>query len=355
MRQLTCPQGNFFEDFVIDQEFIHGIPKTITQADASLYHALTADRNPLHCAETVAQVCGFKTMPIDNLLVFHIAFGKTVNDISLNAIANLGYAELKFHKACFAGDTLSVTSKVIGLKQNSNGKSGIVYVHSKATNQFDELVVSWKRWVMVNKKSQLSQAQTSHKPVLETQLSAEQLSLPQDFSMAQWQDNFSENQRRFDDWQIGDRLFHGAGITINDSDHSMATRLYQNNAKVHFDQHLMQQTPAAKRLVYGGHIISLCRSLSFNGLGNALWLAAINGGTHANPSFAGDTLYSHSEILDLQPVADRSDLGAVRIRLTGYKNDAPKNIDDLISETDGRRKFHKNLVLELDYWSFMVK
>ena len=90
--------------------------------------------------------------PIDPLLVFHVVFGKTVPDISLNAVANLGYADGRFLAPVFPGDTLRAVSEVIGVKENSNGKTGVVWVRTTGYNQENEEVLSYVRWVMVNKK-----------------------------------------------------------------------------------------------------------------------------------------------------------------------------------------------------------
>ncbi len=354
MTRLKTPSGNYFEDFKLAQVFEHAVPRTITEADATLYLALTGSRFALHCAKPIAESSGFKQTPLDNLLVFHIAFGKTVNDISLNAVANLGYAEVEFKQSCYAGDTLFVSSEVIGLKENSNGKNGVVYVRSKAVNQNNLEVVSWIRWVMVEKKTHGLTNSKSIIPEFKKQLTANKLNLPKN-NFDNWQASFSDNQIRFDEINIGDSIFHRDGITINDSEHSMATRLFQNNARVHFDQHLMDTSVHGKRLVYGGFIISLCRSLSYNGLGNLLWLSAINGGTHANPCFAGDTVYCLSEIIDKQIITGRDDVGLVRVRMLGIKNDMPDDMDYIYREVDGRNQYHKNLVLDLDYWAVVLK
>ena len=77
-----------------------------------------------------------------------------------------------------------------------------------------------------------------------------------------------------------------------------ATRLYQNTAKVHFNEHTEKDGRLGRRIVYGGHIISLVRMLSFNGLSNAFRILAINGGKHITPTVAGDTIYAWTEILD---------------------------------------------------------
>ena len=354
MSRLNSNQGNFFEDFYLGQQFKHGVPRTITQADATLYLALTGSRLALHCAEPIAQRCGFNTTPLDNLLVFHVAFGKTVNDISLNAVANLGYAEIRFHRPCFAGDTLSVTSEVIGLKQNSSGQSGIVYVRSIAKNQFEQDVVSWIRWVMVVRQQSTSEPHSAVVPQFQSTLEASQIAPPECLNCRDWQSSDSDNQPRFGDFAIGDSIFHRDGITINDSDHSLATRLYQNNARVHFDQHMMNTRATPQRLVYGGHIISICHALSYNGLGNGLWLSGINGGSHANPCYAGDTIYCQSEILDRQTINGRDDLGLIRIRMLGLKNATPDELDYLYRDNNGRTQYHPNLVLDLDYWTLML-
>ena len=129
MRPLN---GYFFEDYRVGQQFTHATPRTITAGDAALYIALTGARQAAHCAATVAEALGYPDTPIDDLLVFHIAFGKTVPDVSYNAVANLGYADVRFTAPVFAGDTLRCESSVIGLKQNWNGKTGVVYLRSNA-------------------------------------------------------------------------------------------------------------------------------------------------------------------------------------------------------------------------------
>ena len=106
----------------------------------------------MHCSEPLARAMGHRSCPLDDLLVFNMAFGKTVPDISYNAIANLGYADVRFLAPVYAGDTITCESEVIGVKENSNGKSGVVYVRSRAFNQDGAEVLAWARWVMVAKR-----------------------------------------------------------------------------------------------------------------------------------------------------------------------------------------------------------
>src|SRR5437588_6712297 len=142
----TSP-GNFFEDFSLGQVIQHATPRTITAGDVSLYTALYGPRFAVQSSDAFAQAIGYPKSPTDDLLVFHIVFGKTVPDISLNAVANLGYADCRFLKPVFPGDTLSATSEVIGLKENSNKQAGVVYVRSCGANQNGDIVLDYVRWV----------------------------------------------------------------------------------------------------------------------------------------------------------------------------------------------------------------
>ncbi len=343
--------GRFFEDFSLNEVIQHATPRTITAGDASLYIALTGSRNPLHCSEPFAQSLGYNTAPIDDLLAFHIAFGKTVPDISVNAVANLGYADVRFIQPVFVGDTLSTSSEVIGLKQNSNGKNGVVYVRSTSVNQHGQPVLSWVRWVMVHKRIADAPVPETFIPELPAFVSTGNLNVPQYFSATGFDVKNTNGQYFWEDYQTGERINHPSGMTINDSDHSLATRLYQNNARLHFDAHAMQSSTFGKRLVYGGVVISACRALSFEGLENALSILAINAGTHANPCFAGDTIYTFTEVLDSWELPDRSDAAALRLRMVGIKNQTPAEISDIKQFNS----YHPNVVLDLDYTVLMPR
>ena len=109
-------------------------------------------------------------------------------------------------------------------------------------------------------------------------------------------------------------------MTLEEAEHQIATRLYQNTAKVHFNLHEQAQGQFKRRLVYGGVVISLARALSFNGLANAFHIAAINGGRHVAPCFGGDTVYAWSEVLETAEIPGRRDVGALRVRLVAVKN-----------------------------------
>lgn len=351
MQSNKTTTGRFFEHFSINEVINHATPRTITAGDVALYIALTGSRNPLHCSEPFAQRLGYPTTPIDDLLAFHIAFGKTVPDISVNAVANLGYADVRFLQPVFMGDTLSTSSQVIGLKQNTSGKNGVVYVRSTTVNQHNQPVLSWVRWVMVHKKDLNLPAPETLIPALPALVAPQHLTIPDHLNTQKFNQMATGGQYFWEDYHTGERINHPAGMTINDSDHSLATRLYQNNARLHFDANLMSKTAFGKRLVYGGIVISACRALSYEGLENAICIAAINAGTHANPSFAGDTIYTLTEVLERWTLPNRSDLGALRLRMVGVKN-----MDTAaLTEVKQANNYHENVVLDLDYTVLMPR
>jgi 2-methylfumaryl-CoA hydratase len=347
--------GNFFEDFSLGQTIVHGTPRTLTSGDAALYIALTGSRHVLHCAAPVARSLGLREQTADDLLAFHIGFGKTVADISLNAVANLGYADVRFLKPVYAGDTLRSESTVIGLKENASGQNGNVYVRSTTLNQYGEEVLSWIRWVMVHKRDPASPAPQTIIPELPAAVAPDRLPIPEQINAEGFETSLTGSPHLWEDYAIGERIDHLDGLTIDETDHTLATKLYQNTARLHFDEHMMRDSRFGRRLMYGGHVISVCRALSYNGLANAVKLLAINAGTHVNPTFAGDTLYAYSEVLDKWALPGRRDLGALRLRTLGIKNLESQAIAAPKIERDGKLQYHENLVLDLDYWVLMPR
>lgn len=343
--------GNYFEDFHVGQELIHATPRTVTAGDVALYTALYGGRFAVQCAAPFAQSLGYRESPVDDVLVFHIVFGKTVPDVSLNAVANLGYAEGRFLTPVFVGDTLSARSEVIGLKENSNGKTGVVYVRSVGTNQDGNKVLDYVRWVMVRKRDEGAETGAPVVPELAGALSAEQLAVPEGLDFSAYQTLLSGAPFLWQDYEVGEKIDHVDGVTVEEAEHMMATRLYQNTAKVHFNQYTESQGRFGRRLIYGGHVISLARALSFNGLANAPLVLGINGGRHVAPLFAGDTVFAWSEVLDSQELPGRSDAGALRLRLVATKNQPcdgfPYNMDD--------GAMHDSVILDFDYWVLMPR
>ena len=339
--------GRFFEDFRIGETIRHATPRTLSDGDASLYSALYGARFAPQSAETFARAIGYPRSPIDDLLAFHVVFGKTVPDVSLNAVANLGYADCRFLKPVFPGDTLSAASQVIGLKENSNKESGVVHVRSRGFNQRGETVIEYVRWVMVRKRDFGAEARPAQVPKhLDAVAVADLGAACPRIDRAAFDDALSGSPYRFEDYAPGERIDHVDGVTVEEAEHQIATRLYQNAARVHFNQFSEGQGRFGRRLIYGGHVISLARALSFNGLGNAFHITAINSGRHVAPLFADDTVFAWSEVIETSGLPGRDDVGALRLRTVATKN--RPCADFPLREGEG---YEPHVVLELDYWA----
>ena len=340
-QQKTNP-GRFFEDYSLGQKLVHAVPRTVSGGERALYHALYPARHALYSSDTFAQACGLRASPIDDLAAFHLVFGKTVPDVSLNAVANLGYAEGRWLRPVYPGDTLRAESEVIGLKQNSNGKTGVVWVRTKGLNETGQAVLDYVRWVMVRKRDPEAPAPETVVPELAPVVAPDKLVIPEGFEFRDYDFDLAGEPHRWGDYEIGETIDHVDGVTIEEAEHMMATRLWQNTAKVHFDLSVRPEG----RLIYGGHVISMARALSFNGLANAQMIVGLNGGAHANPCFAGDTVKAWSEVLD-KAETDAPGVGAIRLRLVATKGGAPFELRG----DDG--KYLPNVLLDLDYWALM--
>ncbi|WP_170592057.1 MaoC family dehydratase [Ruegeria arenilitoris] len=334
--------GRFFEDYSIGQVLHHAVPRTVTVGERALYHALYPARHALYSSDEFARSCGLPQSPIDDLAAFHVVFGKTVPDISLNAVANLGYAEGRWLKPVYPGDTLRSDSEVIGLKQNSNGKTGVVWVRTRGLNQRDEVVIEYVRWVMVRKSNLDAPAPETVVPDLKKALEPGDLVVPSGLDFSKYDFALAGEPHRWGDYQIGETIDHVDGVTVEEAEHMLATRLWQNTAKVHFD---LTFRPDG-RLIYGGHVISMARALSFNGLANAQMIVGLNGGAHANPCFAGDTIKAWSEVLDKAETGVPG-VGAIRLRLVAIKGGEPY----ALRGPDGN--YSPDVLLDLDYWALM--
>lgn len=336
--------GRFFEDYTVGETIQHAVPRTVSGGERALYHALYPARHALYSSDEFARASGLPASPLDDLAAFHVVFGKTVPDVSLNALANLGYAEGRFLKPVYTGDTLRTTSQVIGLKQNSNGKSGVVWVHSKGFNQHDDVVIDYKRWVMVRKQDLDAAAPETVIPDLAAVIDPADLAIPQGLNFSSYDFALAGEPHRAADYAIGEKINHVDGVTIEEAEHMIATRLWQNTAKVHFDT---SARPDGTRLIYGGHVISMARALSFNGLANAQMIAGINAGAHANPCLSGDTIRAWSEVLDKAETSAKG-VTAIRLRLVATKGDSA---DMDLRNADG--KYRPDVLLDLDYWALM--
>jgi 2-methylfumaryl-CoA hydratase len=195
---------------------------------------------------------------------------------------------------------------------------------------------------MVRKRDPEAPAPETTVPDLKPALAPEDLVIPEGLDFTGYDFKLAGEPHRWGDYEIGEVIDHVDGVTVEEAEHMMATRLWQNTAKVHFD---LTARPEG-RLIYGGHVISMARALSFNGLANAQMVAGLNGGAHANPCFAGDTIKAWSEVLD-KAETPAPGVGALRLRLVATK-------DEQVGRTRGEDgKYLPGVLLDLDYWALV--
>ncbi len=348
--------GNYFEDLTTGLEIEHAVPRTLTEGDAALYIALTADRYPLHCDAEYARALGFQRETVNDMLVFHTVFGKSVPDVSLNAVANLGYADLRFGEPVYPGDTLRAHTTVLGRRESGSGGTGVVWVRTVGLNQRGEEVLSFIRWVLVNRRDPEVSTGVDDAPRTPASVAPESLVIPKQLDLRGRNAVVTGGRAWWGDYEPGERIHHVEGVAIEEAEQQMAARLYQNIARAHFNAHALKGTRFGRRVIYGGHVISIARALSFNGLENAVRILAFNAGTHSNPTFAGDTVFAWTDVLERIDLG-REDAGALRLRLVAVKNADPATEDQpfKVAGDDGRERYHPNVVLDLDYTVLMPK
>ena len=357
MKETKRTEGNFFEDFKVGGVIHHAVPRTVSEGDMSLYIALYGDRRPLHCAREFAQSLGYQRETVHDMLVFHMVFGRAVPDVSLNSPANLGYADVRFLATVYPGDTLRAETEVIGKRETSRPDVGIVWVRTRGFNQRDETVLQFYRWAMVNKRDPGTDSGADDAPELPAQVAVGDLQVPPELDLSRFDPEATGGRFFWGDYEPGERIQHPQGLTMEAAEHQMATRLYQNNARVHLNEMLQKKSKLGTRIIYGGHIISVCHAISHDGLENVVRILGFNAGAHANPTVAGDTLFAWTDVLERIDLG-RPDCGALRLRLVGVKNLDPSEepIEAKVKDAEsGRESHHPNVVLDLDYTVLIPK
>ena len=255
---------------------------------------------------------------------------------------------------CCPGDTISSTTTVLGRRESRGGDTGVVWVRTTGVNQRAEEVLTLIRWVLVNKRDPSTPTGANDAPETPDAVAPEALRAPEQLDLSAFPADVSGGRAWWEDYEPGERIHHVEGMAIEEAEHQIVTRLYHNSARAHFNAYALADSRFGRRVVYGGHVISIARALSFNGLEHALGILAFNGGTHSNPTFAGDTIFAWTDVLERIDLG-RADCGALRLRLAAVKNADPatEQVDLRQTSEDGRERYHPNVVLDLDYTVLM--
>lgn len=323
MAVIQKKKGNFLEDFRVGHVFRHKVGKTVTEGLLNAFTEFDMTTNPLSKNRRYAQRYGFKDMTLPPGLVMNIVFSQTVEDISENARANLEYINMRFGAPVYVGDTIEVSSTVLGVKPSSRDKDrGVAHVQTTGRNQEDQVVLTYERKVQVWKQNLEAEVKDAsiEPPVVEAVPW-----LPRYEQSAAYGElaHLASPDTYFEDFAVGDTIEHSRGRTVT-TEHIALTAMLDNTSQVHCNQHLIDQNPAkylgGQLVVYGGIPFNLCLGLSCPDVSdNALADLVYTSGRHTGPLFAGDTVFASTEIREKRDYPGRPDSGVLATTLRGHK------------------------------------
>lgn len=334
--------GRNYDDFVPGAVYQHPWDVTVDEGMLAMFAASFQDAIPTHASRRVATNLGFPDRPVHPLVLLNLGLSFSVHDVSEQAIAHLAYLSVRFPNACFAGDSVSASSSVIGMRPVSTGDKGVVHVRTELRNQKDEVVCSFERKALV-RAGHLSE-RPSHDNVVVHDHEAPHQERPRApiilLGRLPPHPGLGAFPMYWDDFVVGDVYAHQVGRTVSEAEHMQLATLCRNSHPLHFDERYCQKNSFAKtRVVFGGLVLAWVLALSSRDMaGNAVWDFGLDDGAHPSGVLAGDTLYAASLVLEKE---DRGpDAGLVTLRVIGVKNTPPRTLiergDDLFTPELGK-------------------
>lgn len=145
--------GRFFEDFTVGETIAHELGRTVTQADNIWFTLLTLNTNPMHFDEEYARASEYGRTLVNSCLTLSLVTGLSVADVSQNAMANLGWDEVRLPTPVFEGDTIRARSEIVEARESrSRTPVGIVRLKTTGYNQRGETVIEFSRAMLVYKR-----------------------------------------------------------------------------------------------------------------------------------------------------------------------------------------------------------
>jgi 2-methylfumaryl-CoA hydratase len=313
--------GRLLEDFQVGATYEHPWEVTLDAGTVAAFQSNFQDAVPTFASARYARDLGLRDRPMHSLLLLNFALSFSVHDVSEQAIAHLAYLDVRFPSPCFAGDTVSASSTVLGVKPASSGDRGVVHVKTILSTSDDRVVCSFERKALVRAgKLGALRPEAPYPPAAarkddEHRLPAE---LREGVRMASRKAGFAGFA---EDFAPGDVVTHAIGKTVSDAEHMQLAFLFRNSHPLHFDEVYCKggASFAGTRVVYGGLVFAWIASLaSRDTCGNVVWDVRYDNGAHPSGVVAGDTLYAASKVLEVAPHGDHAAL--VTFRLVGVKN-----------------------------------
>ena len=370
MATRTYQYGRLLEDFQIGATYEHPWEVTVDAGAVALFQACFQDAIPTFASARYARELGLRDRPMHSLLLLNFALSFSVHDVSEQAIAHLAYLDVRFPVPCFAGDTLTASSTVLGAKPTSAGDRGVVHVRTILANQDDRVVCTFERKALVRAGKLEGRPEPPYPPAIPKKDDEHKLppELREGLLAATRKAGFAGFA---EDFAPGDVIAHGIGKTVSDAEHMQLAFLFRNSHPLHFDEvYCKLPAPnaggnqgaasfAGTRVVYGGLVLGWVASLaSRDTCGNVAWDVRYDNGAHPSGVVAGDTLYAASKVLSVTPHDAHSSF--VTFRLVGVKNARPSDLlaqgaDLFTSELAKKDGKVKEKVVEIDRTVLMRK
>lgn len=311
--------GRLLDDFVPGDIYAHPWDVTVDEGMLAHYAASFQCAVPTYNSRAAARALGLRDRPVHPLLLLNLGLSFSVHDVSERAIAHLAYIDVRFPEACFPGDTVRASSRVIAVKPVSSGDKGVVHVRTQLVTDAGTLVCSFERKALV--RAGRAMDRPAHPAHDVQQDDAEPARLP-----LQLRGDLAPPARRggfafiWEDFEVGDVIVHPQGRTVTEAEHVQLTTLFRNSHPLHTDEQYCKQSSFAKtRVVYGGLVLSWVLALtSRDTAGNAIWDLGLDDGAHPSGVLAGDTLFAASRVVAKEARGPHA--GAVTLRVVGLKN-----------------------------------
>ncbi|MFO0757389.1 MAG: MaoC family dehydratase [Byssovorax sp.] len=319
----TPRYGRYLDDFTVGAVYAHPWEITVDEGMAALFAASFQDATPTFASRLAAAALGFRDRPIHPLFLLNLGLSMSVHDVSERAIAHLAYIDVRFPAACYAGDTLRASTRVIGKKAVSTGDKGVVHVRTQLVADRgaapSALVCSFERKALIRAGSLPGRPPDPPHGVEQPDDDPPRApaELGRAIEPARDRGGFSAF---WEDFAVGDIIVHDPGRTVSEAEAMQLTTLTRNTHPLHLDEHYCRTGSFAKtRVIYGGLVLSWVLSLSSRDTaGNALWDLGLDDGGHPGGVLAGDTLFAASKVLAKEERGP--DTGSVTLRVIGLKN-----------------------------------
>jgi 2-methylfumaryl-CoA hydratase len=319
--------GRLLDDFIPGAVYAHPWEVTVDDGMIALFAASFQDATPTYASRSAARALGLRDRPVHPLLLLDLGLSMSVHDVSERAIAHLAYIDVRFPDACYAGDTLRASSRVIGKKPVSSGDKGVVHVRTQVVTDAGTLVCAFERKALV--RAGRLEGRPADPPHDVVQRDPDPPRAP-----AALRGPLPPRARQggfgwfWEDLVVGDVIVHATGRTVSEAEHMALSTLMRNSHPLHVDEHYCRTSSFAKtRVVYGGLVLAWVLSLtSRDTAGNAVWDLGLEDGAHPSGVLAGDTLYAATKVLAKEERGP--DAGSVTLRVVGLKNTTARPLLD---------------------------